>query len=160
MDLVAQDVLLCSCVNLIGRWGEVASDPQAPLQSHDDQAGDDNVCPSLTSSRSGLSSRHQFSLSSSARSAVSGSLQSPVKCVGCAVLSGSIMSDSATPWMVCSLPGSSVLGDSPGKDTGVGSLSLLQGIFPTQGSNPGLLHCRQILHHLSHQGSLCWIKSA
>ena len=31
-------------------------------------------------------------------------------------------------------------------------LSLLQGIFPTQGSNPGLLHCRQILYHLSHQG--------
>ena len=49
-------------------------------------------------------------------------------------------------------PGSSVHGDSPGKNTGVGSLSLLQGIFLTQGSNPGLLHCRQILHRLSHQG--------
>ena len=35
----------------------------------------------------------------------------------------------------------------------VGSLSLLQGIFPTQGSNPGLLHCRQILYQLSHKGS-------
>ena len=33
------------------------------------------------------------------------------------------------------------------------SLSLLQGIFPTQGQNPGLLHCRQILYQLSHQGS-------
>ena len=33
------------------------------------------------------------------------------------------------------------------------SLSLLQGIFPSQGSNPGLLHCRQILYHLSHQRS-------
>ena len=43
--------------------------------------------------------------------------------------------------------------DSPGQDTGVGSLSLLQGIFPTQGSNPGLPHCRQILYQLSHQGS-------
>ena len=43
--------------------------------------------------------------------------------------------------------------DSPGKHTGVGCHSLLQGIFPTQGSNPGLLHCRQILHHLSHQGN-------
>ena len=32
--------------------------------------------------------------------------------------------------------------------------ALLQGIFPTQGSNPGLLHCRQILYHLTHQGSL------
>ena len=43
--------------------------------------------------------------------------------------------------------------DSPGKNTGVGSHSLLQGIFPTQGWNPGLLHCRQILYCLSHQGS-------
>ena len=42
--------------------------------------------------------------------------------------------------------------DSPGKDTGVGCHALLQGIFPTQGSNPGLPHCRQILYHLSHQG--------
>ena len=39
--------------------------------------------------------------------------------------------------------------NSPGQNTGVGSLSLLQGIFPTQGSNPGLLHCRQILYQLS-----------
>ena len=43
--------------------------------------------------------------------------------------------------------------NSPGQDTGVGSLSLLQGIFPTQGSNPGLTHCRQILYQLSHKGS-------
>ena len=43
--------------------------------------------------------------------------------------------------------------NSPGHDIGMGSLSLLQGIFPTQGSNPGLLHCRQILYQLSHQGS-------
>ena len=41
---------------------------------------------------------------------------------------------------------------SPGRNTGVGSHSLLQGIFPTQGSNLGLLHCRQILYYLSHQG--------
>ena len=39
----------------------------------------------------------------------------------------------------------------PGQNTGVGSLSLLQGTFPTQGSNPGLSHCRQILHQLSHK---------
>ena len=50
-------------------------------------------------------------------------------------------------------PGFSVRGDSPGKDTGVGCHALLQGIFPTQGSNPGLPHCRQILYHLSHWGS-------
>ena len=55
--------------------------------------------------------------------------------------------------MGCSLAGSSVHGDSPGKNTGVGGHALLWGIFPTQGLNPGLLHCRQILYHLSHQGS-------
>ena len=43
--------------------------------------------------------------------------------------------------------------NSPGQDTGVGSHSLLQGIFPTQGSTRSLLHCRQILHQLSYQGS-------
>ena len=41
--------------------------------------------------------------------------------------------------------------NSPGQNTGVGSHSLLQGIFPTQGSNPGLLHCRWILHQLRYQ---------
>ena len=44
--------------------------------------------------------------------------------------------------------------DSPGKNTGVGYHFLLPGIFSTQGSNLGLLHCPQILYHLSHQGSL------
>ena len=43
--------------------------------------------------------------------------------------------------------------NSPGQNTGVGSLSLLQGIFPTQGSNPGLPHCRWILYQLSRKGS-------
>ena len=43
--------------------------------------------------------------------------------------------------------------NSPDQNTGGGSLSLLQGIFPTQGSNPGLPYCRQILYQLSHQGS-------
>ena len=43
--------------------------------------------------------------------------------------------------------------NSSGANSGVGSCSLLQGIFPTQGSNPGLLHCRQILYHPSYQGS-------
>jgi len=62
--------------------------------------------------------------------------------------------------MDCHLPGSSVHGDSPGKNTGVGCHALLQGIFPTQGSNPGLPHCRWILYCLSHQGSpriLDWV---
>ena len=43
--------------------------------------------------------------------------------------------------------------NSTGHNTGEGSLSLLQGIFPTQGSNPGLPHCRRILYQLSYQGS-------
>ena len=47
--------------------------------------------------------------------------------------------------------------DFPGKSTGVGCHFLLQGIFPTQGSNPGLPHCRQMLYHLSHQGSPMYI---
>ena len=55
-----------------------------------------------------------------------------------------------------SLLGSSVHGDSPGKNTSMGCHALLQGIFPPQGSNPGLLHCRQILYHLSYQGSPQW----
>ena len=55
----------------------------------------------------------------------------------------------------CSLPVSSVHGIFPGKSTGVGCHFLLQGIFPTQGSNPGLPYCRQKLYCLSHQGSRC-----
>ena len=43
--------------------------------------------------------------------------------------------------------------DSPGKNTGVDCHFLLQGIFLAQGSKPGLLYCRQLLYHLSHQGS-------
>ena len=53
----------------------------------------------------------------------------------------------------CTPPGPSVHGDSPGKNTGVGCHALLQGIFPTQGLNPSLPHHRQILYHLSHQGT-------
>ena len=53
----------------------------------------------------------------------------------------------------CSPPGSSVHGYSLGKNTGVGCHALLLGIFPTQGLNPGLPHCRQILYCLSHLGS-------
>ena len=61
--------------------------------------------------------------------------------------SHSVVSDSlwlhglCTPW------------NFPGQNTGVSSLSLLQGILPTQGSNPGLLHCRRILYQLSHKGN-------
>ena len=60
-----------------------------------------------------------------------------------------IESRSPAPWA------DSLLSGPPGKpmNTGVGSLSLLQGIFPAQESNTGLVHCRQILYQLSYQGS-------
>ena len=60
----------------------------------------------------------------------------PGECESCTVVS-----NSATPR------------NSPGQNTGLGSFSLLQRIFSTQGSNPGLLHCRQVLYYLSHQGN-------
>ena len=62
-------------------------------------------------------------------------------------LSRTVMSDSVIP--MYSPPGPLSM-DSPGKSTGVGCHSLLQGIFLTQGLNPGLLHCRQILFQLSY----------
>ena len=62
------------------------------------------------------------------------------------------MSDSLQPHGLYS-PWSSL-----GQNIGVGSLSLFQGIFPTQGSNPGLPHCRQILYQLSHKGRLRLLK--
>ena len=68
--------------------------------------------------------------------------------------SHSVMSDSLWPY------GWHRPWNSPGQNTGVGNLSLLQEIFPTQGSNRGLLHCRQILYQLSHKKSrriLKWI---
>ena len=61
----------------------------------------------------------------------------------CSVMSNSLLPHGQySPW------------NSPGQNTGVGSLSLLHGIFPTQGLNPGLPHCRQILHQLSHKGKV------
>ena len=59
----------------------------------------------------------------------------------------SVMPDSLRPHGLCSP------WNSPGQSTGVGSLSLLQGIFATLELNPGLPHCRQILYQLSYQGS-------
>ena len=58
----------------------------------------------------------------------------------------SVLSDSVTPWTIQSMELSR-------PEYWVGSLSLLQGIFPTQGWNPGLLHCRLILYQLSHKRS-------
>ena len=62
----------------------------------------------------------------------------------------SVMSDSLWPHGLYSPQ------NSPGQNTGVGSLSLLQGTFPTQGPNPCLLNCRWILYQLSHEGSKIW----
>ena len=64
----------------------------------------------------------------------------------------------ATLWTVARL--APLLWDSPGQNTGVGCHFLLQGIFLTQGSNPGLLCCRQMLYPLSHQGSPSFPPSA
>ena len=57
-----------------------------------------------------------------------------------------------SPWTVACRASLSMF-YSPGQNNGVGSHSLLQGIVPSQGSNPGLPHCGQIVYHLSHQGS-------
>ena len=79
---------------------------------------------------------------------------------GCVCISCSVMTDSLRPHgvhpsrLLCPW-------NSPGKNTGVGCHSLLQGISLTQGWNLGLLHCLQLLYHLSHQGSrLFQIRSA
>ena len=72
-------------------------------------------------------------------------------CAEC-VLSRSVVSDSLRP-MDCSPPGSSVHGESPGKDTGVGCHAFLLEIFQTQGSNLDFPHCRRIFYHLCYQGS-------
>ena len=67
----------------------------------------------------------------------------------CSVMSGFLRAHGLySPW------------NSPGQNTGVSSLSLFQGLFPTQGSNPGLPHCRRILYQLSHQGSLMFSESS
>ena len=73
--------------------------------------------------------------------------EAPSLCEDSESESCSVLSDSSwphglySPW------------NSPDQNTGVGSLSLLQGTFPTQGSNPGLTYCRRILYQLNHQGS-------
>ena len=67
--------------------------------------------------------------------------------VSCSVVSNSLPSHGPQPsWLLCPW-------DSPGKNTGECCHSLLQGIFPTQGSNPCPPRCRQILYHLNRQGS-------
>ena len=69
-----------------------------------------------------------------------------VKSVSCSAVSNSLQPYGLAVRLLC--PWSP-----PGKSTGMGCHALLQGISPIQGLNPGLLHCRQILYNLSHQGS-------
>ena len=64
----------------------------------------------------------------------------------CESVSRSVLSDSVIPWIIQSMEFSR-------PEYGVGSLSFPQGIFPTQGSNPGLPHCRWILYQLNHDES-------
>ena len=102
----------------------------------------------------------QFSSVQFSRSVVSDSLRShqlqhtrpPCPSPMCVGVSRSVVPDSLRPHGLQSTrffyPW-----DFPGKDTGVGCHFLLQGIFPTQGSKPGLLYCRQILYRLSYKGS-------
>ena len=97
----------------------------------------------------------RFNITDSANIYWMHSVHKPLCCAG---LSRSVVSDSLWP-MDCSPPGSPVHVASPGKNTGVGCHVILQGIFPTQGLNPGLPHCRWILYQLSHEGSprLEWV---
>ena len=67
------------------------------------------------------------------------------------VLSHSVVSNSETPWTAARQASLSM--EFPRQNTGLGCHFLLQGVFPTLGSNPRLLHYRQILYHLSYQGS-------
>ena len=99
-------------------------------RSHSDQGillGLFHLSPSLTC--------HPFSILLSAQKLTS-------MCESCSVVSNSLQPRGLySPW------------NSPGQNTRVGRHSLLQGIFPTQGSDPGLPHCKWILYQLSHQGS-------
>ena len=70
----------------------------------------------------------------------------------CCCLVASVVSDSVEPYGL--QPARLCPWKSLGKSSRMGCHALLQGIFPTEGSNPGLLHCRHILYHLSYQGSL------
>ena len=86
----------------------------------------------------------------------------PIECILCArhwaICTGAVLCLVAQSCptlcdpMDCSLPGSSVHEDSPGKKNGVGCHAFLQGIFPTKESNQNLLHCKWIIYQLSHQG--------
>ena len=102
-----------------------------------------------------LSNRHLLSFCKCIPLRVQEDKSSPLWCVWSVWKSLSHVRLFATPWTLWdAMVHMYSPWNSPGQNPGVGSLSLLQGIFPTQGSNPSLLHCRRILYQLSHEGSL------
>ena len=80
-------------------------------------------------------------------------MKSPAQSLLCVCLVTELCPTLCDP-MDCSPPGSSVQGETPGKNTRVGCHAFLQGVFPTPGLNLGLPHHRQFLYCLSHQGML------
>ena len=102
--------------------------PPWPHTSHNEPASSRALCPQPTPSLEGRSLAQPWRIRKGSES-------------------HSVVSNSLWPYGLCSP------WNSAGQNTRGGSLSLLQGIFPTQGLNPGLLHCRQILNQLSHKGS-------
>ena len=134
--MVARETKAIMTQSITGRHPHISASSQEPPP-----------CPCL---RQSLSS---WQLGVINRAAVSkddagASLKSDTKCKwSCSVMSDSLRPHGLQPTrLLCPW-------DFPGKSTGVGCHFLLQGVFPTQGSDPGLPHCRQMLYRLSHQGS-------
>ena len=112
------------------------------------QAADENVTKRFARTLSYLSTRNNSSVF--ANSSLPVMVYNMCVCVSCSVISNCLQLHGLQPTrLLCPW-------NSPGKNTGVGCQSLLQGIFLTQGLNLGLLHCRQILYYLSLQGSLTY----
>ena len=109
-----------------------------------------NMLPCITPLCCCLIMSYYTSPSPNSKTMLSLSLVLPIStfqmCVGCSVLSSSLRPNGLYPTRLL-FPW-----NYPGKNTGMGSHSLLQRISPTQGSNPGLPHYRWILYQLSHQG--------
>ena len=124
------DIVLDSCVRLSCTWGKRQQQPPSCVKNV-------SMLPSVLL-RGGILVGDCFSL--------------PLLC--CCCLVAKLCLTLCDPVNSSSPPGSSVHGDSPGKNTGVGCHVLLQGIFPTQGPNPHLLHWQVDSLPLSHLGSL------
>ena len=119
---------------MVASWQESFDRPRQCVGKQRHHFSDKSSC----SQRYGLSSSHVRMRE----------LDNKEGCVHCSVVSNSLRPHGLQP---ARLP---CPWNSPGENTGVGCHCLLQGIFPTQGLNPGLLHCRQILYHLSYRRRL------